>query len=155
MVRITLTRPVAFVSADTLWDKLALYSEFDWHPLIVSSENIGTIPDKSDNMVGAVRMVVNTSGAVLTETVREWSDLKRYQKISIDKGGPPIAKSLHITLHVRETNDSKCSGTTAVVDLIVDLQLKGRYRILAPYLSVVLRKKLEPLIDGVAKYIKS
>ena len=148
MVHITVTKPVSYVSADTLWNKLALYSDFTWHPQIKSSRNDGSIPDGSDNMVGAVRVLVNSSGQELTETVQEWSNSKRYQTFSIDKGAPPFAKSLVITFQVREDN---VSGK-AYVDMIVDLQVKAPFCILAPLLSVVLKKKLGPFLEGVANY---
>ena len=149
MVQITVTRPIKYVSANTLWDKLAQYSDFSWHPLIESSKDIGSIPDGSPNMVGAVRVLVNTSGTELTETVQEWSDTKRYQVISIDKGTPPFAKSFWITFRVRDGSDGK-----AEVDMVVDLELKGVFCVLGPLLSLVLKKKLGPFVDGIANYKK-
>ena len=150
MVQITVTKPVKHVDADTLWNKLAVYSDFSWHPQVESSVNDGSIPDGSDNMVGAVRVLVNTSGAELTETVQEWSNSKRYQTFSIDKGAPPFAKSLMITFQVREDE----SSGKVLVDMIVNLEVKAPFCILAPLLSVVLKKKLGPFVDGIANYKK-
>lgn len=145
-MQLTVTRQAKNASAKQVWDMLSKYSDMAWHPLIESSKDIGSIPDGSANMVGAVRVLVNTSGSALTETVTEWSDEKKYFQCSIDKGGPPFAKKFLIGFQVREDQSSK----KVMVDAIVDMDLIFPLIPLTPLLKVVLSKKLGGLVDGIA-----
>jgi hypothetical protein len=148
MVQIKVTRQAHNASADYIWSKLAAYSDISWHPIIKSSKNTGSIVDGSDNMVGAVRVLENTAGKELTETVTDWSATERYLAFSIDKGAPPLVKnepqSMIITFRVREEEQK------VYVDMIADVQLKAVFCVLTPLLEVVLSKKLGAMADGVA-----
>ena len=46
------------------------------------------------------------------------------------------------------------SDGKAEVDMVVDLELKGVFCVLGPLLSLVLKKKLGPFVDGIANYKK-
>ena len=144
MVQVIVTKQAKHASAAFLWDKLASYSDMSWHPGVISSKNTGSIPDGSANMIGAERLLVNSSGKELLETVTAWSDKERYYACSIDKGAPPIAREMIITFRVRE------EGSKVLVDMIVDLELKAFVACLAPLLKVVLGKKLGGFVDGIA-----
>ena len=133
------------VSADYMWKKLAEFSNFAWHPEIAASKDVGSTPDGSSNMIGAERIIVNASGHELVETVTAWSEDTKYYACSIDKGAPPFAKEMVIGFQVREDGNSK-----ALVDMIVDIQLKAPFIVLTPLLKFVLGKKLDGFVDGVA-----
>ncbi|CAB9507843.1 expressed unknown protein [Seminavis robusta] len=144
MVQVTVTKEAKNASASFIWSKLAAYSDMSWHPGVKSSKNTGSIPDGSPNMIGAERLLVNSSDKELVETVTAWSDEQRYYACSIDKGAPPFAKEMTITFRVREV-DSK-----VLVDMIVDIELKVFFACLGPLLKVVLGKKLGGFVDGIS-----
>ena len=121
-----------------------MYSDMSWHPLVDTSKNSGSIPDGSPNMIGAERVLVNTSGKALTETVTAWSEADKFYACSIDEGAPPFAKEMIIGFKVREEK------TKVLVDMIVDINLKVPFMVLAPLLKLVLRKKLGGFVDGLA-----
>ena len=144
MPQITVTKEAKNASAAFIWSKLAAYSAMEWHPQVSTSTNTGSIPDGSANMIGAERLLVNSAGKELLETVTAWSDKQMYYSCSIDKGAPPIARSLVITFRVRE------EGKKVLVDMIVDLELKPFIACLGPLFKVVLGKKLGGFVDGIA-----
>jgi hypothetical protein len=146
MVHVVITKPAKHASAAYIWSKLAEYSDMTWHPDIKASQNIGSIPDASENMVGAVRLLTKTDDHELTETVTEWSEKDMKYSLSIDKGGPSIAKSLIVTFGVREEDQG-----VVLVDMIIDVRLGGLAVILAPLLKVVLAKKLGGFVNGIAE----
>jgi hypothetical protein len=144
MVHVVITKPAKNASAAYIWGKLAEYSDMSWHPDIKESKNIGTINDGSENMVGAVRVLTKSDDHELTETVTEWSNEEMKFTMSIDKGGPTIAKSLIVTFAVRNEPQG------VLVDMIINMQLVGLAIILTPLLKLALPKKLGPLLDGIA-----
>lgn len=144
MVHVVITAPAKNASADYIWGKLAEYSDMSWHPDIKASENRGSIADGSDNMVGAVRLLTKTDGHELLETVTEWDEKKKYYALSIDKGAPPFAKTLHAAFRVREEDD------LVFVDFIIDAKLKLPFSFLSPLIAFVLPKKLGGFAKGVA-----
>jgi hypothetical protein len=148
MVQVTVTRQAHNASADYVWSKLAAYSDITWHPMMISSKNVGSIEDGSENMVGAVRFLEETDGSKLKETVTEWSEKERCFSISIDEGAPPFIKnepqSMIITFRVREEEQK------VYIDLIADLQLKDIFWLLTPIIKLALPMKMGPLADGIA-----
>jgi len=96
MVHAVITKQAKNASAEFLWEKLAAYSDMSWHPQIESSKNTGSIEDGSDKMIGAERVLVNTAGKRLVETVTAWSGEERTFALSIDEGAPAFAKSIII-----------------------------------------------------------
>ena len=115
-----------------------------WHPDTKQSKNIGTINDGSDNMVGVVRVLTKMDNHELTETVTGWSDKDMQLALSIDKGGPPIAKTLIVTFTVRDEPQG------VLADMIIDMKLGGLAVILTPLLKIVLAKKLGSFLEGIA-----
>ena len=109
-----------------------------------SSRNSGSIQDGSASVIGAERVLVNSLGTELVETVTEWSNKKMYYSCSIDKGAPPFAKSMIITFRVREQKDQ------VLVDMIVDLEVKCPFIVLSPILGAVLPKKLGGFVEGIS-----
>jgi hypothetical protein len=144
MVHVVITKPAKEANAAHIWSKLAAYSDMTWHPEIKASKNIGSIEDGSENMVGAVRILTKTDNHELTETITEWSEKDRKYTLSINEGGPSIAKSLIVTFGVREEQGA------VLVDMIIDVKLKGLAVILTPLLKVVLAKRLGGFVNGIA-----
>ena len=151
MVHIVSTKQAKNASAEYIWSKLSKYSDFAWHPSIVTSKDIGSIPDGSDNMIGAVRLLVNDSGKELVETVTKWDEDMMYYACSIDKGGPPIAKYVEVGFRVREDPMNK---KIVYVDTIMDLKLKGPFIILKPILKKVLPSKIGQLTSGITELVE-
>lgn len=144
MVHLVITKKVEHASSDYLWSKLAQYSDMTWHPLIVSSKDIGTIPDGSPNMIGAERVLVTKSGQELFETVTKWDEDSKFMALTIDKGSPPFASTLEIGFQVREEKDD------VLVDVTVDLVVKLPFILFTPLFYFVLPKKLDSFAQGVA-----
>ena len=142
MVSITLTQQVEHASVDYVWQKLAAYSDMNWHPSVKESRSMGTIADGSPRMIGAERVVVNTAGNELYETVTEWDSAAKQYKMSIDKGAPGFAKTFSIGFQAREVNNK------TFVDMTVDTELKFPFFLLAPLLNIVLPHKLQSFVAG-------
>ena len=143
---VTITKPAKNASADYIWTRLAEFSDFAWHPEIKESRDIGSIPDGSANMIGAVRLLTKHDGAQLKEVITEWSDKNRSQTFTIEGNLPPPVRSLTVTFKVRQNPN----GDGALVDCIANVQVKPIFCLLAPILKVVLPKKLGPIVQGIA-----
>lgn len=144
---VTVSKPAQKATADYLWDKIAAYSDFSWHPQVTASKNIGNVKDGSDNMIGAVRLITNIKGKEIQETITAWSNEERSQTFSIDKGLPPPISSFHLTFYVKEDPQDT---TKSVVYGVADINIKWVFCFLAPLLKVALPKKISLFVDGIA-----
>ena len=142
---IKITKPAKNASADYIWNRLAQFSDFAWHPEIKASKDIGTVPDGSANMIGAVRLLTKNDGGQLEERIISWSNTNRSQTFTIEGSLPPPVRSLTVTFTIRP---NPAGG--AFVDTIADVQVKPIFCFLAPLLKIVLPKKLDPIVQGIA-----
>ena len=141
---VNVTKQAKHADADYIWAKLADYSDFAWHPEMKDSQNIGTIPDGSENMVGAVRLLTKNDGHQLKETITAWSDKDRSQTFMIEGDLPPPVKSLKMTFRVREDKDG------VFVDSFAEVDIKVMFCLITPILKMALPKKIAPIIQGIA-----
>lgn len=112
-------------------------------------------------MKGAVRVLTTGSkggGKELTETITVWDPTQHHMALSIDKGGPPFAKSLIMGFRVRpvttDADNEENNKKEAFVDIIIDLDIKPPFCILAPVLKMALPKQIGELAQGIADLVE-